>query len=200
MSENNLPSHEDISCVTVTEAVAAVSSEDCFCIVETILPYRKMDECLKSRPWLFCVSVVHIFAQFQSCLLHAMHLNSLLSLPFIQCQVENFYSGTLIYNAYLNFKKHSDIEDYVLTQPFKSSPSVAALYSIMVKLVTDFLPDFSVTQRKKKNKRKKKNDSKRYGESVLGDENASEKSKSEEIVEFIDCNSFSGLKLCGSNQ
>jgi hypothetical protein len=56
----------------------------------------------------------------------------------------------------------------------------------MVKLVTDFLPDLSVTQRKKKNKRKKKNDSKCYDESVLGGENASEKSKSEEILEFID--------------
>ncbi|PNF26061.1 hypothetical protein B7P43_G06391 [Cryptotermes secundus] len=163
MFENNLPSHKDISCVTVTEAVATVSSEDCFCLVETILPYHKMDECLKSRPLLFCVSVVHIFAQFQSCLLHVMHLNSLLSLPFIQCQVENFYSGTLIYNAYLNFKKHSDVEDYVLTQLLKCSPSVAGLYSTMVKLVRDFLPDLSVTQRKKKeNKRKKKNDSKCY--------------------------------------
>lgn len=157
MLKNNMPSHKNISCVTVTEAVAAVSNEDCFCLVETILPYHKMDECLKSRPWLFCVSVVHIFAQFQSCLLHVMHLNSLLSLPFIQCQVENFYSGTLIYNAYLNFKKYSDVEDYVLTQLLKCAPSVAALYSVMVKLVTDFLPNLSVTQRKKKNKRKKKN-------------------------------------------
>jgi hypothetical protein len=129
-----------------------------------------------------------------------MHLNSLLSLPFIQCQVENFYSGTLIYNAYLNFKKHSDVEDYVLTQLLRCSPSVAALYSVMVKLVTDILPDSSVTQRKKKNKRKKKNDSKCYDESVLGDESTSEKSKPEEMVEFIDCNTFSGLRLCGSNQ
>jgi hypothetical protein len=36
--------------------------------------------------------------------------------------------------------------------------------------------------------------------SVLSDENASEKSKSGKILEFIDCNSFSGLRLCGSDQ
>jgi hypothetical protein len=160
MFENNLPNPKGISHVTVTEAVAAVSSEECFCLVETISPYHKMDECLKSRPQLFCVSVVHIFAQFQSCLLHVMYLNSLLSLPFIQCQVENFYSGTLIYNAYLNFKKQSDVEDYVLTQLLKCVPSVAAVYGIMVKLLTHFLPDLTVAWRKMKNKRKKNNESK----------------------------------------
>jgi hypothetical protein len=158
MFESNLPRRKDISHVTVTEAVAAVSSEECFCLAETILPYHKMDECLKSRPQLFCVNVVHIFAQFQSCLLHIMYLNSLLSLPFIQCQVENFYSGTLIYNAYLNFKKQSDVEDYVLTKLLKCVPSVAALYGLMVKSVTHFLPNLKVARRKMKNKRNKNND------------------------------------------
>jgi hypothetical protein len=78
----------------------------------------------------------------------------------MQCQVENFYSGTLIYNAYLNFKKQSDVEDYVLTQLLKCVPSVAALYGIMVKLLTHFLPNLTVARRKMKNKRKKSNDSK----------------------------------------
>jgi hypothetical protein len=160
MFGNNSPNRKDVCDVTVTEAVTAVSSEECFCLFETILPYYKMDECLKSRPQLFCVSVVHIFAQFQSCLLHIMHLNSLLSFPFVQCKVENFYSGTLIYNAYLNFKKQSHVEDYVINQLLKCVPSVAALYSIMLKLVTDFLPNLTATQRKMKNTRRKKNDSK----------------------------------------
>jgi len=154
--ENKQPCDKDISCHTVTEALAAVSYEDCASLVETMLPYHQMDKCLRSRPRLFCLTVVHIFAQFQSCLLHVIHLNALLNLPFVQCHVDNFYSGTLIYNAYQDFKKQSNVEDYILTYPLKCVPSVGALYRVMVKSVTDFLPNLTVTQRKKmRNKRKK---------------------------------------------
>jgi hypothetical protein len=198
VSENNLPCRKDNNCGTVTESLTAVSSEDCFRLVETILPYHQMSECLKSKPWLFSVSVVHMFAQFQSCLLHVMYLNALLNLPFIQCRVDNFYSGTLIYNAYLNFKKHSDVENYIQTHILKCAPSVATLYSITVKSVMAFLTNLRVTQtRKRGNKEKKKNDYKCYNESTLSNEEQPviAKTQTEDTVGFIDHNTFSSLSL-----
>lgn len=187
---------------TVTEALAAVSREECFCVVETILPYHQVDERLKSSPRLFCVSVVHMFAQFQSCLLHVMNLNAVLNLPFIQCQVANFYSGTLIYNAYLKFKKQSDVGEYVITYVLKCVPTIAALYSIMVASVVDFLPQLTVKQRKKRrNRRKKTSEPKCYNESAADDEHMTTvHAKNEEALELIDHNRFRALRLFESNQ
>lgn len=183
---------------SVTEALAAVSSEECFYIVETMLPYHQVDECLKSSPRLFCVSVVHIFAQFQSCLLHVMHLNALLNLPFIQCHVANFYSGTLMYNAYLNFKKESNVEDYIVTSLLKCVPTIAALYRVMVASVMDFLPKLTVKQQKKR--RKEKTKPKCHNESVLGDEHIPRiQSDIEEALEFTDANTFCALRLDEGN-
>jgi len=187
---------------TVTEALAAVSSEECFCVVETILPYHQVDERLKSSPRLFCLNVVHMFAQFQSCLLHVMHLNALLNLPFIQCQVANFYSGTLIYNAYLKFKKHSDVGEYVITYVLKCVPSIAGLYSIMVTSVMDFLPQLTVKQRKKRrNRQKETSECNCYDEPVADDEHITNvQAKNEEALELIDHNRFCALRLFESNQ
>ena len=186
---------------SVTEALAAVSSEECFYIVETMLPYHQVDECLKSSPRLFCVSVVHIFAQFQSCLLHVMHLNALLNLPFIQCNVANFYSGTLMYNAYLNFKKESNVEDYIVTSLLKCVPTIAALYRVMVASVMDFLPKLTVKQQKKRRKRRKeKTKPKCHNETVLSDEHIPKiQSNIEEALEFMDANTFCALRLDEGN-
>lgn len=198
MFENNLPCFQNS---TVTEALTAVSSEECLCLVETMLSYHQMNEYLKNKPSLFSVSLVHMFAQFQSCLLHVMHLNALLNLPFIQCQIHNFYSGTFIYNAYVNFKKCSDVENYILIHLLKCAPSVAALYRVMVKSVTDFLTNLTATKTRKKKHKKKKNDSRCYNKSTLGnEENVSAKSQSDDIVRFTDHNRFSALSLGGSNQ
>jgi len=186
---------------TVTEALAAVSSEECFCVAENILPYHQVDERLKSSPRLFCVSVVHMFAQFQSCLLHVMHLNAVLNLPFIQCQVANFYSGTLIYNAYLKFKKQSNVEEYVMTCVLKCVPTLAALYSIMVASVKDFLPQFTVKQRKKRrNRRKKISEPNCYNDSVADEHITTVQGKNEEALELIDHNRFCALRLFETKQ
>jgi len=194
--------HYDSGYNTVTEALAAVSSEECFCVIETILPYHQVDERLKSSPRQFCVSVVHMFAQFQSCLLHMMHLNAVLNRPFIQCQVANFYSGTLIYNAYLKFKKQSDVGEYVITYVLKCVPTIAALYSIMVASVMDFLPQLTVKQRKKRrNRRKKTSEPNCYNELVADDEHITNvQVKNEEALELIDHNRFCALRLNESNQ
>lgn len=199
--KNNLPCDRENNCGSVTDALMAVSSEECLCLVETMLPYHQMNDGLKSNPSLFSVSVVHMFAQFQSCLLHVMHLNALLNLPFIQCRVDNFYSGTFNYNAYMSFKKHSDVENYVLTHLLKCASSVAALYRVMVKSVTDFFTHLTVTQRRKRtHKKKKKNGSKCYNKTAGGnEENVSVRSQTENM-RFIDHNRFYALSLGGSNQ
>jgi hypothetical protein len=187
---------------TVTEALAAVLREECFCVVENILPYHQVDERLKSSPRLFCVSLVHMFAQFQSCLLHVMHLNAVLNLPFIQCQVANFYSGTLIYNAYMKFEKQSDVGEYVISYVLKCVPTIAALYSIMVASVMDFLPQLTFKQRKKRrNRRKKTSEPSCYNGSVADDEHITTvQAKNDEALELIDNNRFCALRLFESNQ
>jgi len=187
---------------TVTETLAAVSSEECFCVAENILPYHQVDERLKSSPRLFYVSVVHMFAQFQSCLLHVMHLNAVLNLPFIQCQVANFYSGTLIYNAYMKFKEQSNVGEYVITYVLKCVPTIAALYSIMVASVMDFLPQLTVKHGKKRRKRRKKTSEPNcYNESVAdGEHITTVQAKNEEVLELIDHNRFCALRLFESNQ
>jgi flagellar biosynthesis component FlhA len=102
----------------------------------------------------------------------------------------------------LKFKKQSDVGEYVITYVLKCVPTIAALYSIMVASVVDFLPQLTVKQRKKRrNRRKNTSEPKCYNESAADDEHMTTvHAKNEEALELIDHNRFRALRLFESNQ
>ncbi|XP_052676530.1 protein asteroid homolog 1-like isoform X1 [Crassostrea angulata] len=58
-------------------------------------------------------SVIHGFAQFQTCLMGTMHLNSLLMCPFPNPCIHHLFSGTFLYNVYLELKKQESADLFI---------------------------------------------------------------------------------------
>lgn len=57
--------------------------------------------------------VIHGFAQFQTCLMGTMHLNSLLMSPFPNPCIHHVFSGTFLYNVYLKLKKQESADVFI---------------------------------------------------------------------------------------
>lgn len=135
------------------ELLHVVRENDCKLLANIILPFHQINENMKSNTRLYSVTTVHAFAQFQSCLMHLRHLNALLSLPFPQIQPAKFYSGTLVYNMYMNFQKRSDVMGYV-THLLQKADTVLLLYKSMIETVLEMLPVLPSLKRRKHKKKK----------------------------------------------
>ncbi|KAJ9584930.1 hypothetical protein L9F63_020736 [Diploptera punctata] len=185
--------------VSVAEAIAAVSKEDCLSAFDNILPFHIMDETLKTRTKIFSLEVLHAFAQFQSCAYFINHLNALLDFPFPSCQIGHFYSGTVIYNACMNFKKRSNVEIYICKH-ILNFRSLRLLYEVLFSKVACFLPKlFKIDMLKKTNQKRKKKRTKKSatlsekGVNLSENEQNTDESESSEFAEFMKNNRFSAL-------
>lgn len=135
-----------------------ISFNDALMCLHTLIDYFQLDYRMKASMKLFDVTIVHAFAQFQSCLLHINHLNSLLNCPFESTVISDFYDGTFVYNACTNFAKRTCIETYVKTF-LKGCPSVLT-YLLFVANKLDSVLNINVhvatTIKRRKRKRNKK--------------------------------------------
>lgn len=57
--------------------------------------------------------VIHGFAQFQTCLMGTMHLYSILMCPFPNPCIHHLFSGTFLYNVYLELKKQESADMFI---------------------------------------------------------------------------------------
>jgi hypothetical protein len=163
-------------------------------VFDNILSFHMIEETLKSRPKMFCLEAVHIFAQFQSYAYSINHLNALLDFPFPRLQIAKFYSGTLIYNAYMNFRKHSNVESYICKHLLNSS-SLGTLYQVLINTIACFLPNlFKAEEQKRTVQRKKKRKPKEKGK-TKSEQKCDEESENSEVEELMKNNRFSALNL-----
>lgn len=110
-------------------------------------------------------SVIHGFAQFQTCLMGTMHLNSLLMCPFPNPCIHHLFSGTFLYNVYLELKKQESA-DLFIHKVLLMESSLAQIHQCLFDAVINALDSKGIaaasryfeectdhTEKKKKHKR-----------------------------------------------
>jgi hypothetical protein len=125
---------------SISDALSDVYKEDCILAMPFFLSQFqfKKDIVINSRK--FCVNIVHAFSLFQNCLKYILDLNALLDFPYQQTNVANLFNGTLLYNLFKKFKKHSDIDEYISIL-LEKSPSLLQLFISILTSVKTILPD-----------------------------------------------------------
>ncbi|XP_076383295.1 single-strand DNA endonuclease protein asteroid [Megalopta genalis] len=157
--ENNYNPHYSMD-VTMFEACGDINSDDCLLIAPFFISHFEMDKKLYLNDKKFNRTIIHAFAQFQSCLLQAMNLNALLDYPYTHIKIANLYNGTLLYNLSNNFKTRHDIDGYI-NIILQKSPSLLRLFHVLLSRIKSLLPvlfqiqDNSQIKRKNKNRRSK---------------------------------------------
>ncbi|XP_012280265.1 protein asteroid [Orussus abietinus] len=144
--------------VTIIEAYEKVAAEDCYVIVSFFISNFNITPDLSRNPKIFNRTIVHAFAQFQSCLRHSMQLNALLGYPYKQTKPAQLFNGTLLYNLYNNFKKRKNIEDYI-SLVLQHSESMLQLYNCLLMTGKSLVPNLFNnvgTEKKFRNNRKRK--------------------------------------------
>lgn len=126
--------------MNVAEAYDKVTKEDCLLIASFFINNFAIDPKMEYNSKMFNVTIVHVFAQFQSCLRHISNFNALLGYPYPQTKVAKMFNGTLLYNLHSNFKKRNDVEAYISQQIFQECPSLLQLWNILLTVVKALLP------------------------------------------------------------
>lgn len=116
---------------TIIEAYNEIDYHDCLLAAPFFISNFKINGELYTNPKIFNRYTVHVFAEFQCCLRHAMNLNALLRYPYPQIKVANLFNGTLLYNLSNNFKTRCNIEEYINTI-LQTSPSLLRLFHIFL--------------------------------------------------------------------
>lgn len=151
ISEKSAVTH----CDDIVESLNNVTAADALLCMNDLINYFQMDYKMRSNLKLFEISVVDIYSQFQSCLLHIKYLNSLLNEPFEDIVVSDFFDGTFIYNMCVNLLKRSDLNMYVATL-LKNSPTVLNSFKLITyKLNIDLKVPCSTNSIGKRRKRRK---------------------------------------------
>lgn len=167
-----------------------VSHEDCVVIFESILPYHHLSEQIKTKPKMFCLSTVHAFSQFQSCLFHLIVLNSILNFPFKETVISRLFSGTFAYNMFTNLSKRNNVNAYVEVL-FQSCPSLLTLYKSLINFVQSALSGTHLETNPMRKQRKKK----RQNKHVKSEDTIVNKIEESEDLFVDENNRFSGLSL-----
>lgn len=124
--------------ISIIEALNEITECDCLILAPFFISNSNMEIKLQQNPKNFKRSVIHIFAQFQSCLKHSIDLNALLGYPYQLTKVSDMFNGTLLYNLYNNFKSRKKIEDYIYCI-LKYSPNFFRLYhTILIEVKSMF--------------------------------------------------------------
>lgn len=136
-----------------------ITFDDALHCMKEVIDYFQLDFRMRTNMKLYDISILHIFAQFQSCLLHINYLNSLLNFPFEQVIISDFYDGTFIYNVCMNFSKRTCLESY-LKIFLKSCPVVLNnLLEIVNKLdsILEVKVHANTISKRRRRRRNKKN-------------------------------------------
>ncbi|XP_070531413.1 protein asteroid isoform X2 [Cardiocondyla obscurior] len=179
---------------TLTAAVYAVNVDDCFLASRFFISNFEIDRKLYSQPKKYDISIIHNFAEFQNCVIHTDHLNSLLNYPYEPTKLSAVYNGTLLYNLCSNFKKRDNVEAYI-NLILQNSASLLHLFNTLLtkakpllKTALQIKTDENKKQKVKKHKKK---------EHVINEEKEKEETcEDSDEQEFYDTsNSFSVLGL-----
>uniref|UniRef100_A0A0K8T5C4 Protein asteroid n=1 Tax=Lygus hesperus TaxID=30085 RepID=A0A0K8T5C4_LYGHE len=137
----------------LTEALRAVTREDCILIFDGLLPNFQVDRQIQHSKH-FSNGLVHSFARLQSCLAFTTMLNAVLASPYPDIKIHNFYDGTFLYNIAGNLKKRANIMSYI-DSFFMKTPTLLAVYRNIFETYQKFYP-LTVQKRSKRKSRNAK--------------------------------------------
>ncbi|KAF3426462.1 hypothetical protein E2986_14137 [Frieseomelitta varia] len=185
---------------TIIEAYNEIDHHDCVLAAPFFISHFKINKELYTNPKIFSRYTVHVFAEFQSCVRHAMHLNALLRYPYPHIKIANLFNGTLLYNLSNNFKTRRNIEQYINTI-LQTSPSLLRLFHIFLLkikpmfshvLQDEINPHRKHKKRRKRSKSNKNNSATSDSEYFSADDNLHD-------PHYDSNNRFSILNLIGSD-
>lgn len=145
---------------TLIDALENINKSDSFICLKKFFSYFHLDIKLKSNYRLYDKNIVHLMAQFQSCLLHLKYLNTLLNFPFSNFIMSDLFNGTFVYNLSSNFMKRSNLDDYMKLL-LQDSPTIFNSFELVIEKLKENLhnaPYNAPSKRRKKKKKQKKVD------------------------------------------
>lgn len=123
---------------SIVDALKSVRFDDCLLAAPIIIELCTLDSELYRNPQNFNVTIVHVFAQFLSCIAAAIHLNALLGYPYKPVNIGDFFNGTMLYNLYSRFEKTADVEAYNY-ETLGDSPTVRHLLKLLTAKVEEII-------------------------------------------------------------
>ncbi|XP_050421367.1 protein asteroid homolog 1-like [Adelges cooleyi] len=90
---------------TIVNYLLSLKGEECSRVKAKIAKY---ESCSKLNDQDTYCKIMYPFSQFQGCIDFIMILNSILDFPFVQCRIENFFKGTLLYNLCKEMNKYDN--------------------------------------------------------------------------------------------
>lgn len=115
-------------------------------------PYNARPEHSKKHP--IDSDLIHSFAQLQTCILTAMHLNFLLLCPFPSPSVSHIFSGTFLYNFCVEIQKRRS-PDMFISELLSKDSNLEHVYHRLLDAMMNFLDPQGLTEESKYKKRSK---------------------------------------------
>lgn len=115
-------------------------------------PYSARPEHSRKHP--VDSDLIHSFAQLQTCILAAMHLNFLLLCPFPSPSVSHIFSGTFLYNFCLELQKRRS-PDMFINELLSKDSNLQQVYQCLLDAVMNVLDPEGLTEESKYKKRSK---------------------------------------------
>lgn len=155
-ANNNKETNNSLQ-LSLIDALENINYNDSMVCLKKLFSYFQFDAKLKTNYRLYDRNIVHLMAQFQSCLLHIKYLNILLNSPFANSVISDFFNGTFIYNLSTNFMKRSNLDNYV-TLLLQDSPTVLSSFKLVIEKLKEHLnaAPCDVTFKKRKKRKKQK--------------------------------------------
>ncbi|CAH0557937.1 unnamed protein product [Brassicogethes aeneus] len=142
---------------SITSGLDSISKDEAILCMDGIINHFQMNQKLRESQRSYNRHTIHDLAGMQSCILHLVYLNLLLNCPYESFMIHKFYDGTFMYNISENFKRRSNLDEYMKTL-LQKCPNVLKSFELIQENFKNivFTNESSAPQAKKKRKRTKK--------------------------------------------
>lgn len=141
----------------IETAVLSMPTENIKEVRTKLHPYNARPEHSRKHP--VDSDLIHSFAQLQTCILAAMHLNFLLLCPFPSPSISHLFSGTFLYNFCLELQKRRS-PDMFINELLSKDSNLQQVYQCLLDAVMNVLDPEGLTGESKYKKRSKAHKSK----------------------------------------
>ncbi|CAB3231457.1 unnamed protein product [Arctia plantaginis] len=137
-----------------------VQYEDSLLAANALLKHFELDDKLNKKPKTYDTRKMHMFAQFQCCLMQFNCLNTLCCSPFESTKYSKSFNGTFVYNVAVKLENQADPKNF-FEQYLKGATTVLMFYKSLCSIYEKCAEQMNLTTSKwmgkKKGRRKKTN-------------------------------------------
>ncbi|XP_053610966.1 protein asteroid [Plodia interpunctella] len=135
-----------------------VQYEDSLVAANVLLKHFEIADSIRKKPKSYDVKRMHLFAQFQCCLLQVNSLNDLCGRPIESTKYHKCFNGTFAYNIAMKLDTHSDPGNFIHSY-LSGAHTVLKFYKSVCVIFENISKEMCLTTSKytgKKSRRKKK--------------------------------------------